>query len=142
MTVDYSVPSGGYFCRVHGVELLSTEQVERVEARMHDLVQEDLPIKREVVSLDEARAYFKTKHYDDKLQLLKYRNKPDLVLYQLEKHRDYHHGYMVPSTGFIKSLNWFRRRRIHPSVSSAKYSHETTSYAAIHQIARHISSVW
>ncbi|NMB62247.1 MAG: nucleoside kinase [Chloroflexi bacterium] len=102
LTVDYSVPSGGYFCRVRDLESLSTEQVKQVEARMRNLVQKDLPIKREVVSLDEARTYFKTKRYDDKLQLLKYRNKPDLVLYQLEQHRDYHHGYMVPSTGFIK----------------------------------------
>lgn len=102
LSVDYSVPNGGYFCRVLEHTPLSALEVEKLEKRMRQLVKQDLPINREIVDLEEARAYFASKNYTDKLQLLKYRKKPDLVLYQLENHRDYHHGYMVPSTGFLR----------------------------------------
>ena len=101
LSVDYSVPNGGYFCRVIDHFPLSIVEVEKLEKQMRLLVKQDLPIKREIVNLEEARTYFASKNYTDKLQLLKYRKKPDLVLYQLEDHRDYHHGYMVPSTGFL-----------------------------------------
>lgn len=102
LSVDYSVPNGGYFCRVIAHTPLSVLEVEKLEKHMRKLVEQDLPINREIVDLEEARAYFASKNYTDKLQLLKYRKKSDLVLYQLENHRDYHHGYMVPSTGFLK----------------------------------------
>jgi len=101
LTVDYSVPSGGYFCRVRNHPPLSKSSVKRIENRMREMVKQDLPIKKTVVGLEEAKKYFKEKKYEDKLQLLKYRNKPDLVLYQLDDNQDYHHGYMVPSTGFL-----------------------------------------
>lgn len=102
LTVDYSVPSGGYFCTVRNREPLTAEEVGLVKTHMQKMVESDLPIVREVVELEKAREYFRSKGYEDKLQLLQYRKKPDLVLYQLESHRDYHHGYMVPSTGFLK----------------------------------------
>ena len=101
LTVDFSVPNGGYFCRVKNHAPLSKNKVKKIEDRMHEIVKKDLPIKKEIVNLEDAKEYFKEKKYDDKLQLLKYRNKKDLVLYQLEKNRDYHHGYMVPSTGYL-----------------------------------------
>ena len=47
---------------------------------------------------------FKSRGHDDKVRLLAYRQKDTLVLYRLEDHRDYHHGYMVPSTGYMR---WF-----------------------------------
>jgi len=34
--------------------------------------------------------------------LLKHRNKDYLTLYRLDEHMDYHHGYMVPSTGYLQ----------------------------------------
>lgn len=101
LTVDYSVPSGGYFCTVKNHPPLSENAVKKIEKRMQEIVKKDLPIKREIVKLEEAKEYFRKKGYDDKLQLLKYRKKPSLVLYRLENNRDYHHGYMVPSTGFL-----------------------------------------
>jgi len=39
---------------------------------------------------------------EHKLRLLNYRHGNDLVLYELKGKRDYHHGYMVPSTGYLK----------------------------------------
>ncbi|MDK2979952.1 MAG: uridine kinase [Chloroflexota bacterium] len=102
LAIDHSVPSGGYFCSIMGREPLTRDEIHRLEQRMKKLVEENLVITKEKVTLEEARAYFEEKGYIDKIRLLKYRKKDYLVLYQLENHKDYHHGYMVPSTGYLK----------------------------------------
>jgi len=71
---------------------------------MRAWVGKDEPFCREEVSLAEAKAYFERKGYHDKVLLLCYRQKDYVTLYQLDDYRDYHQGYMVPSTGYLK---WF-----------------------------------
>ena len=58
LTVDYSVPSGGYVCKVKNHAPLNEQAVKRIEKRMREIVAQDLPIKKELVELDEAKAYF------------------------------------------------------------------------------------
>ena len=106
LLVDHSVASGGYFCRVQN-GALNYSEIRQLEERMRKIVADDLPMERRIVPLDEAVAYFQQKNYTDKVQLLKYRKRDMLVLYRLKDHQDYHHGYMVPSTGFLK---WFTLR--------------------------------
>ena len=71
---------------------------------MEALVKADLPFERQQIPLSEAVAYFQQTGEVEKVLLLKYRTKDHLILYSLGKFRDYHHGYMVPSTGYLK---WF-----------------------------------
>jgi uridine kinase len=104
LTIDYSVPNGGYFCRVLDREQLNNTEINLLFDQMKLMVKSDLQFTREQVTTDEAIEYFKKQHHQDKVRLLKYRQKPYLILYRLNDHRDYHHGYMVPSTGF---LQWF-----------------------------------
>ncbi len=104
LTIDHSVSSGGYYCQVTGHAPLSKAQLKRVEDKMHEIVAQNSEFVREVVPLDEAIEYFKESGEDDKVRLLKYRDRKDLVLYRMGKHRDYHHGYMVPSSSY---LQWF-----------------------------------
>jgi uridine kinase len=104
LTIDHSVSSGGYYCQVTEHAPLAQAQLKKVEKRMRELVDADVEFKREVVPLDEAIAYFASSGEDDKVRLLKYRERKDLVLYRMGEHRDYHHGYMVPSSGYIR---WF-----------------------------------
>ncbi len=104
LTVDHSVAAGGYFCQVSGLASLTEAHLQEVEARMRSLVAADLPIVKEQVSLPEAIRYFGQRGFPDKVQLLAHRKKDYLILYAIGEHRDYHHGYMVPSTGYLK---WF-----------------------------------
>jgi uridine kinase len=101
LSVDHSVPNGGYFSKVIGRDKLTLKEVKDLEVHMRELVDQDLPINKERVDLVDAIAYFQEKGYQDKTHLLKYRKKDYLVLYQLNAHRNYHHGYMVPSTGYL-----------------------------------------
>ena len=104
LTIDHSVSSGGFFCQVIKDGKVTEVDLSRLDSRMRKLVDEDIAFEREQVPLTEAIQYFKDHGNEDKVRLLKYRQKDTLVLYSLGVHRDYHHGYMVPSTGY---LQWF-----------------------------------
>jgi uridine kinase len=104
LTIDHSVSFGGYYCQVQNESPLTGEQLQALEARMFDLVAESRAFQRREVPLDEAIAYLQSRGYDDKVHLLKHRNKPYLTLYSLGSAMDYHHGYMVPTTGYLR---WF-----------------------------------
>jgi len=104
LTVDHSVSSGGYYCEVHGRDPLSEAELFQLTDAMRVLVEKDLPFAKAQMPVQEAIRYFQDKGYVDKAILLTHRKKPTLVMYQLEDYRDYHHGYMVPSTGYLR---WF-----------------------------------
>lgn len=104
LDVDHSVSSGGYYCTVRGVNPIDQDFLDRLSAKMHAMVEADLPIEKRIVPKTEAMDMFTRKGYDDKVRLLKNRQKDTLVLYKVGDYQDYLHGYMVPSTGFIK---WF-----------------------------------
>jgi uridine kinase len=104
LTIDHSVSSGAYYCHVPEKEPFAKDLLEKLESAMRNLVEADEPMVREKVPLEEARAFFREHGQEDKLRLLNYRRGDDLVLYTLRGHRDYHHGYMLPSTGYLR---WF-----------------------------------
>ncbi len=100
--VEHSTVNGGYYCRIEGREPFSDEELKHLEKRMHDVVADNLPIERKKVTLDEAIRIFEEAGDEEKLALLKQRQKPDLIIYKLWETRDYFHGYMVPRTGYLK----------------------------------------
>jgi uridine kinase len=104
LRVDYSIASGGYYCQVEGRPPLSESELAELGGRMQELVETDLPFLRQEVPLSEAIEYFESEGEQDKILLLSHRKKNYLTLYSLKDHRDYHHGYMVPTTGY---LHWF-----------------------------------
>lgn len=104
LIIDHSISSGGYYCHVNGREVLNQKELEQLENVMKKLVAANLPFLRREIPVDEAIAYFIKENYPDKVGLLRHRRKPYVTLYSLGEHMDYHHGYMVPSTGY---LQWF-----------------------------------
>ena len=105
LVVDHAISSGGFYCHVIGWNTVPATIIHELEAHMRRLVSDNQPFVRERVPLEKAIQYFSEKGYLDKVRLLKYRTKDYLILYQLGEHKDYHHGYMVPSTGYLK---WFK----------------------------------
>jgi len=102
ISVDHSVTFGGYYCEVHGRPPFTAEELDRLEAHMREIVAADEPIGKERVPLAEAVAFFRERGDEEALHLLSYRRKDYLVLYTLRGVRDYFHGYMVPSTGYLR----------------------------------------
>lgn len=106
LMVDHSIQSGGLFCRIQGPDIKEqTEFLNRLETEMRIAVDQNLPIRREKLSLEEARDLFNKKHQTEKVHLLKFRSKPYLTTYRLGNFVDYHYGYMVPSTGYLQTFS-------------------------------------
>ncbi len=100
--VDHSLPFGGFFCEVLGRHPFNTEELAQIETRMREIVAADVPIKVERAPLAEAIEMFRARGELEKVQLLGHRKKDYLKLYSLRGSRDYFHGYMVPSTGYLR----------------------------------------
>jgi uridine kinase len=111
LTIDHSLSFGGYYCQVNGRDPLSEAELESLYSHMQALIEADLPFEREEVPLQEAIEYFRSRGYEDKVHLLAYRKKDYLTLYRLGDRMDYHHGYMVPSTGYLRLYDLFTTNR-------------------------------
>ena len=102
--IDHSLPYGGYYCQITGRDPLSLEELQALQARMREIVNANEPILKARIPLAEARAIFEQQGYDDKLRLLNYRTKDYLTVYTLRSLTDYFYGYMVPSTGYLRTF--------------------------------------
>ena len=104
LSIDHSVSSGGFYCEVTGRAALTQHDLTSLKAHMKRLIKEDHSFLRREIPIQEAIEYFQQRGNEDKLRLLKYRGKDYLTMYSLGGQMDYMHGYMVPSTGYLK---WF-----------------------------------
>lgn len=95
----------GIYNEVYMEDPLSEEDVEKIESRMRQLVEKDLPIIKTKMPTDEAILMFKKMGMEDKVRVLKYRKDATVNIYELGGMKDYFYGYMLPSTGFLK---WFK----------------------------------
>jgi len=104
LTIDHSVSSGGFYCQVTERDALTQSELDSLKSYMQKLVNEDHPLGRKQVPIQDAIQYFKALGYDDKVRLFSHRQKDYLTLYSFGERMDYLHGYMVPSTGYLR---WF-----------------------------------
>jgi uridine kinase len=100
--VDHSVTFGGYYCEVEGRPPFTGEELARIETQMREIVAADVPIAKQRVPLAEAAELFQRRGDEDMVRLMRHRRKDYLVLYRLRGARNYFHGYMVPSTGYLR----------------------------------------
>lgn len=99
--VDHSLTMGGLFCEVMGRPPLSADEVAQLNQRMHEIAAADEPIVRRNVPVSTAVEMFEKQGDQDKVNLLKYRRKDYLPVYELRGVVDYFFGYMLPSTGYL-----------------------------------------
>lgn len=100
MKVEFSV-SEGYYVSSKKMPV-DQETLGRIEMRMKELVNENLPIEKHSIPVEEAIEHF-TKHgMIDKARLFRFRRSSSVNVYLLDNFEDYYYGYMVPSTGYLK----------------------------------------
>ncbi|MCC6801702.1 MAG: nucleoside kinase [Anaerolineae bacterium] len=103
VNVSYAVPDGGFYCILPNRPAFDPSELERLEAHMRHIVAENSPITKQIVPLEEAVALFEARGDDDKVRLLEQRSRSVLTLYTLRGRSDYYYGYMVPSTGYLRT---------------------------------------
>ncbi len=97
----YSV-SHGYYCKIEGFVELNQEFLDRVEKRMYEMVEQDMPIDKRSIHTDDAIALFKKHGMYDKERLFRYRRVSKVNIYSMNEFEDYYYGYMVPSARYLK----------------------------------------
>ena len=99
--IQHSMPFGGFYCDSEDPEVISEVDLQALKKHMQELVEADLPITQVRVPLVEALQLFRDDGDLEKADLFAKRRKDYLTLYELNGVRDYFHGFMVPSTGYL-----------------------------------------
>jgi len=100
VTIGPAIEDGFYYDFARS-EPFTPEDLERIEARMHEIVARDLPIVREVMSRDEARAAFAAIGESYKVEIIEDIIQPgeELSVYRQGDWFDVCRGPHLPSTG-------------------------------------------
>ena len=88
---------------------VTPEQISAIDARMRELVDKDIPIERRKIAFLDAIHEFKESGQEEKLNLLRYRNPPRVVLHWCDGFSDLAHGPLVPRTGVLRHFELIHR---------------------------------
>lgn len=104
VSIEHSL-SKGLYCEIHcPCKSIDENDTERIENRMREIIEEDILFVKGKVPLNEAIEIFKEYGQINKVKLMKYREKPYVNIYECDWVKNYFYGYMVPSTGYLKSF--------------------------------------
>ena len=114
LAIDYSLPSGLY-CEVREVKpmedgrpcvyFITDEELEKVEARMHEVIAADIPFGKTMLSLEECCRIYEHNHQPEKVRLLKTLGRFNYNVYTLGDQVDTFYGPLAPSTGLLETFN-------------------------------------
>jgi uridine kinase len=93
--------SKGYYCEIDLGRHFETADMDKLSAKMREIVEADEPFVRQEVSVKEALAIFERDGQMDKVGVLKYRTEPTVSIYKLGGFTDYFYGCLAPSTGYV-----------------------------------------
>lgn len=98
------IENGFYYDIDMGDHSITAADLSEIERKMRELAQRDVPYKREVVSWEDAVAYFKKKGDPYKLELLEGLKGETITFYHQGNFTDLCFGPHIPSTGRINAI--------------------------------------
>ena len=114
LAIDYSLPSGLY-CEIRELQPMedgrprvyfaTDDELEKIEARMHEMVAADMPFSKAMLSLEECEELFAKNHQPEKVNLLKSLGRYHYEVYFLDGQTDTFYAPLAPSTGLLKTFN-------------------------------------
>ena len=105
--VEYAI-GPGYYCEVISDAILDEALIERIEARMRKIINDDIPFQKRSITTDEAIELFRNYRMYDKEKLFRYRRVSKANIYKLGGFEDYFYGYMPPTTGMLKYFKLYK----------------------------------
>lgn len=101
ITVNYQLYHS-MLCEIDNLKI-TEEMIKKVNKRVKEIIEKDLPIERKTMTKEEAKDFFeKEKTLKGKLQL-ELETKENVTLYYCEDYYNYFYGVMPISTGCIKN---------------------------------------
>ena len=100
----------GYYCNFRPTpgpspregRTVTDEMVERIRARMKEIIDMDMPFRRTEATNEEAIRVFTDRGFSDKVKLLETSGQIYSDYYTLGDTVDYYYGPLVPSAGYLK----------------------------------------
>ena len=100
--VEHTI-SRGYYCNFKKKgEPLTEDDVARISARMQEIVNVDMPFRRNEATNEEAIRVFAERGFTDKVKLLETSGQIYSDYYMLGDTVDYYYGPLVPSAGYLR----------------------------------------
>ena len=93
--------SKGYYVHVKLGRDITADDVARIRCRMQEIIDADTPIRRRMVTAEEAIRLFSEKGDMSKVKLLKGQGKLYTVYYQIDDFIDYFYGALLTSTSQV-----------------------------------------
>lgn len=100
VSIDIPV-SKGYYVHVKLGRDITADDVARIRCRMQEIIDADTPIRRRMVTAEEAIRLFSEKGDMSKVKLLKGQGKLYTVYYQIDDFIDYFYGALLTSTSEV-----------------------------------------
>lgn len=91
----------GFYCEIQGLENVSGEMLDQIQERMRDIVDQDIPIVREKMTLAEAEELYRKGGMEDKEALLRTRPHLYVTIYSLANLVGYFYGVLATSTRYV-----------------------------------------
>ncbi len=104
--IHFSV-SSGYYCTIDGNVKADRDFLDKVAARMHDMIAQKIPIEKKTIGTDDAIALFGQYGMKDKEKLFHYRRASKVNIYDMGGFEDYYYGYMVPDTSYLGAFELY-----------------------------------
>ena len=76
---------------------------DALASEVQKIVDQDIPLIRRRIPIDEAIARYEEAGQEDKTRLLRYRGKDYFTIYEHDGYADYFYGELAPSTSFLRS---------------------------------------
>ncbi|RJX26823.1 MAG: nucleoside kinase [Acholeplasma sp.] len=104
---NYSISRSILAILEHHQGPINPSLVETIKAEVISIIKKDLPIDRKRVSVGEAVKVYSERQMNDKIAILEYREEDYVNTYECDGYINYMFGYMLPSTGYLKTFHMF-----------------------------------
>lgn len=109
VVIEHSL-SNGVYCEIYLGREITEEDISKIKDKMDKIIAKDYDINKNIYTKKEAIEIFKSIGLDEKAELIKYKENDIVKIYKCNNYIDHFYGYLMPSTGYIKSYDLFKYR--------------------------------
>ena len=109
VVIEHSL-SNGVYCEIYLGRDITEEDIFKIKDKMDKIIAKDYDINKNIYTKKEAIEIFKSIGLDEKAELIKYKENDIVKIYKCNNYIDHFYGYLMPSTGYIKSYDLFKYR--------------------------------
>lgn len=116
---------------------INFKDLKAIEEKMQDIIQADYTIERKKYNIEDGLEIFRENSYAEKIRLFQSIEKKYIDIYKIDHHYDSFHGYLAPSTGYVKE---FKLKYYYPGIiilfPSKKNNYDLNTFKEQRQLAR------